>query len=77
MLLDHDAVTQLDALAHAGRAGLKDGVVSFGLGLAGQIADGVVLNAVCSPEYTVNALRIIRESAAAAAKEPALAALLQ
>jgi alkanesulfonate monooxygenase SsuD/methylene tetrahydromethanopterin reductase-like flavin-dependent oxidoreductase (luciferase family) len=29
--------------------------------LAGQIGDGVVLNAVCSPEYTVNALKIIRE----------------
>jgi alkanesulfonate monooxygenase SsuD/methylene tetrahydromethanopterin reductase-like flavin-dependent oxidoreductase (luciferase family) len=32
-----------------------------GLRLAGQIGDGVVLNAVCSPEYTVNALKIIRE----------------
>ena len=32
-----------------------------GLRLAGQIGDGVVLNAVCSPEYTANALKIIRE----------------
>jgi alkanesulfonate monooxygenase SsuD/methylene tetrahydromethanopterin reductase-like flavin-dependent oxidoreductase (luciferase family) len=32
-----------------------------GLKLAGRIADGVILNAICSPEYTVNALRIIRE----------------
>src|SRR5437879_2782876 len=40
-----------------------------GLKLAGQIADGVVLNAVCSPEYTVNALRIIREAAVAAGRD--------
>jgi len=33
-----------------------------GLKLAGQIADGVVLNAVCSPEYTANAIAIIRQS---------------
>jgi 5,10-methylenetetrahydromethanopterin reductase len=42
---------------------------TVGLRLAGQIADGVVLNAVCSPEYTVNALRIIRESAATAGRD--------
>lgn len=35
-----------------------------GLKLAGRIADGVILNAVCSPEYTVNALRLIREERA-------------
>ncbi|MGH7774143.1 MAG: LLM class flavin-dependent oxidoreductase [Candidatus Binatia bacterium] len=40
-----------------------------GLRLAGQIGDGVVLNAVCSPEYTVNALRIIREAAEAAGRD--------
>jgi len=40
-----------------------------GLRLAGQIADGVVLNAVCSPEYTVNALKIIREAAAEAGRD--------
>lgn len=34
-----------------------------GLRLAGEIGDGVVLNAVCSPEYTANAIDIIRESA--------------
>jgi alkanesulfonate monooxygenase SsuD/methylene tetrahydromethanopterin reductase-like flavin-dependent oxidoreductase (luciferase family) len=34
-----------------------------GLRLAGEVADGVVLNAVCSPEYTVNALKIVKESA--------------
>jgi len=33
-----------------------------GLRIAGRIGDGVLLNAVCSPEYTVNALRIVRES---------------
>src|SRR5713226_4611053 len=40
-----------------------------GLKLAGQVADGVVLNAVCSPEYTVNALKIIRASAEAAGRD--------
>jgi 5,10-methylenetetrahydromethanopterin reductase len=40
-----------------------------GLRLAGQIADGVVLNAVCSPEYTANALKIIREAAAEAGRD--------
>lgn len=40
-----------------------------GLRLAGQIADGVVLNAVCSPEYTANALNIVRESAQAAGRD--------
>lgn len=40
-----------------------------GLRLAGQIADGVVLNAVCSPQYTVNALRIVRESAETAGRD--------
>lgn len=33
-----------------------------GLRLAGKIGDGVVLNAACSPEYTVNAIKILRES---------------
>ncbi len=33
-----------------------------GLRLAGKIGDGVMLNAVCSPEYSANALRIVRES---------------
>lgn len=40
-----------------------------GLRLAGQIGDGVVLNAVCSPEYTVNALKIMREAAEAAGRD--------
>lgn len=35
---------------------------SVGLRLAGQVGDGVILNAVCSPEYTVNALKIIKDS---------------
>ena len=42
---------------------------TVGLRLAGEIGDGVVLNAVCSPEYTVNALRVIRESAAKAGRD--------
>ena len=33
------------------------------------MGDGVVLNAVCSPEYTVNALKIIRESAEQAGRD--------
>ena len=40
-----------------------------GLRLAGQIGDGVVLNAVCSPEYTRNALKIIREEAEKAGRD--------
>ncbi len=40
-----------------------------GLRLAGQVGDGVVLNAVCSPEYTVNALKIVRGAAEAAGKD--------
>ncbi len=40
-----------------------------GLRLAGEIGDGVVLNAACSPEYTVNALKIIRETAQKAGKD--------
>jgi alkanesulfonate monooxygenase SsuD/methylene tetrahydromethanopterin reductase-like flavin-dependent oxidoreductase (luciferase family) len=40
-----------------------------GLRLAGQIGDGVILNAVCSPEYTANALRIIRQSAEKAGRD--------
>lgn len=40
-----------------------------GLRLAGEIGDGVVLNAVCSPEYTVNALKIIKEAAEAAGRD--------
>jgi alkanesulfonate monooxygenase SsuD/methylene tetrahydromethanopterin reductase-like flavin-dependent oxidoreductase (luciferase family) len=42
---------------------------TVGLRLAGEVADGVVLNAVCSPEYTVNALKIIKESAEKAGKD--------
>ena len=39
-----------------------------GLTIAGEVGDGVILNAVCSPEYTVNALRIIRDARAKAGK---------
>jgi alkanesulfonate monooxygenase SsuD/methylene tetrahydromethanopterin reductase-like flavin-dependent oxidoreductase (luciferase family) len=42
---------------------------TVGLKLAGAVGDGVVLNAVCSPEYTVNALRIIKESAQQAGRD--------
>ena len=40
-----------------------------GLKMAGELGDGVVLNAVCSPEYTKNALAIIRESVEAAGRD--------
>ena len=33
-----------------------------GLRIAGAIGDGVLLNAICSPEYTTNALKIVREA---------------
>ena len=42
---------------------------TVGLKLAGEIGDGVILNAVCTPEYTVNALKIIRESAEKAGRD--------
>lgn len=34
-----------------------------GLRLAGQIGDGVMLNAVCSPEYSANAIAIVKQAA--------------
>jgi alkanesulfonate monooxygenase SsuD/methylene tetrahydromethanopterin reductase-like flavin-dependent oxidoreductase (luciferase family) len=37
--------------------------------VAGEIGDGVILNAICSPEYTRNALKIIKESAEAAGRD--------
>jgi len=42
---------------------------TVGLKLAGAVGDGVVLNAVCSPEYTVNALKIIKQSAQEAGRD--------
>jgi alkanesulfonate monooxygenase SsuD/methylene tetrahydromethanopterin reductase-like flavin-dependent oxidoreductase (luciferase family) len=39
-----------------------------GLRLAGEIGDGVLLNAICSPEYTQNAIAIVREAVEAAGK---------
>ena len=33
-----------------------------GLRIAGKVGDGVVLNAVCSPEYTENAVKILRQA---------------
>lgn len=35
----------------------------IGLRLAGQIGDGVLLNAIASPEYCANAVKIVREAA--------------
>jgi alkanesulfonate monooxygenase SsuD/methylene tetrahydromethanopterin reductase-like flavin-dependent oxidoreductase (luciferase family) len=40
-----------------------------GLQMAGQFADGVVLNAICSPEYSENAIAIIRRAAEEAGRD--------
>jgi 5,10-methylenetetrahydromethanopterin reductase len=40
-----------------------------GLRLACELGDGVILNAVCSPEYTANAIQIMRQSAEAAGRD--------
>jgi alkanesulfonate monooxygenase SsuD/methylene tetrahydromethanopterin reductase-like flavin-dependent oxidoreductase (luciferase family) len=40
-----------------------------GLRLAGEIGDGVLLNTVASPEYSANALRIVREAAEKAGRD--------
>lgn len=45
------------------------GTSRTGLRLAGQIGDGVLLNAICSPEYTQNALRIVREAVEEAGRD--------
>jgi alkanesulfonate monooxygenase SsuD/methylene tetrahydromethanopterin reductase-like flavin-dependent oxidoreductase (luciferase family) len=40
-----------------------------GLRLAGEIGDGVVLNACTSPEYSANAIRVMREAAGVAGRD--------
>jgi 5,10-methylenetetrahydromethanopterin reductase len=40
-----------------------------GLQVAGRIGDGVLLNAVSSPEYSANAIAIVREAAEAAGRD--------
>jgi alkanesulfonate monooxygenase SsuD/methylene tetrahydromethanopterin reductase-like flavin-dependent oxidoreductase (luciferase family) len=40
-----------------------------GLRIAGRIGDGVLLNATCSPEYTANAIRIVREACEEAGRD--------
>ena len=40
-----------------------------GLALAGTIADGVLLNTVASPEYSANAIRIVREAVERAGRD--------
>ena len=40
-----------------------------GLRLAGRIGDGVLLNTVASPEYSANAIRIVREAAEEAGRD--------
>ncbi len=40
-----------------------------GLRIAGEIGDGVLLNATCSPEYSANAIRIVREAAERAGRD--------
>lgn len=39
-----------------------------GLKIAGRIGDGVLLNAVCSPEYSANALQIVRREVEASGR---------
>jgi alkanesulfonate monooxygenase SsuD/methylene tetrahydromethanopterin reductase-like flavin-dependent oxidoreductase (luciferase family) len=40
-----------------------------GLRVAGQIGDGVLLNAIASPEYTKNAIRIVKEACEEAGRD--------
>ena len=40
-----------------------------GLEIAGRIGDGVLLNATCSPEYTANAIGIVREACEEAGRD--------
>ena len=40
-----------------------------GLRAAGKIGDGVLLNATCSPEYSANAIKILRESVEEAGRD--------
>ena len=40
-----------------------------GLRLAGEIGDGVMLNAVCSPEYSANAIAIIKQAVEKAGRD--------
>ncbi|MDR7555301.1 MAG: LLM class flavin-dependent oxidoreductase [Armatimonadota bacterium] len=57
--LVRDSVSALAAFAGATRR----------LRLAGEIGDGVLLNAVTSPGYAANALRIVRQAAEAAGRD--------
>lgn len=40
-----------------------------GLRIAGEIGDGVMLNAICSPEYSANAISIVQEAAEKAGRD--------
>ena len=40
-----------------------------GLRLAGELGDGVLLNTVASPEYSFNAIRVVREAAERAGRD--------
>jgi 5,10-methylenetetrahydromethanopterin reductase len=64
----HGEVVDFDD-AHLGFDPVRDAIPflipatsTTGLRLAGKIGDGVMLNAVCSPEYSANALAIVRQS---------------
>jgi hypothetical protein len=41
MLLEEQSVTHLDALWYAARAGARDGLISFAVGMVGQVSDAV------------------------------------
>lgn len=44
-------------------------ISTAGLRLAGQIADGVVLTSISSPEYSANAIRIVRQAVEEAGRD--------
>lgn len=41
-----------------------------GMKIVGEIADGVLLNAVTSPEYCVNAIKVVKDTARNAGRDP-------
>lgn len=71
----HGEVVQFDDVA-LGFKPTRDHVPLFipatsrkGLRIAGQIGDGVLLNAICSPEYSANAIAIVRQAAEEAGRD--------
>ena len=74
--VDFDGETIQFKDAELGWAAVRDKIPMWipatsatGLRLAGELGDGVLLNAICSPEYSVNALKIVRGSVEAAGRD--------